>query len=763
MNRILRFFNAFLLIWSSSQAAKYLAVVSGLLAAIGGMLIPAGVIQSQESVLNLERIRSATVFIMQTSNVGANLIVHCVGSGTLVSRTGLILTNAHNTETSSDCPGDTLVIALTLRPDEPPVPKYRAEILQANSGLDLALLSITQELDGRLIEANTLALPFVELADSSEVALDDTITVVGYPGIGDDPAAVERGTVSGFVFEPSAEFASWIQTSAAIRGTMSGGGAYNRFGQLIGIPTTAPVTRQTLNPTCYPIQDTNEDGQVNRSDSCIPIGGFINSLRPSNFARSLLRGASLGLRVDLLSQPASPLSQQTGVPIFKGLFFSPAVVDGMPTTVISSLPAGRDSLYLFFDYENFTSNNIYELRVTIDGIPAPTFSLPPVRWSGGRSGLWYIGVSGQILPNGVYEFTLVVDGVAIEAKRLIVGTQDVEAPTFGNIVFGLLDSRGSILGNAYVLPTGNIASARFIYRNMQDGMEWTEIWYYEGREQRRNTDIWRDGIQGAKNISIEDPQGLPSGRYRLALYIDSNLAALSDFTIAGSQEGVFPQVFVNAGFINATVPSAVVSAAPATNFASGVQTLFTRFNWQQILRGTLWTMRWSVDDSIFFEQTSPWNNPDSGQNFITQLVGSDGIPDGTYKMDLLINNVQLVSVTAQVGIGQLPIDRFAQASGVRLLGTIRDADTQQGIPGVSFVLISPDYSIEDFTWDAQQIYAIAKTDQYGRFQVDRLLQYDALYSVFIIADGYLPITGDGYAVTTADPNPLDIVIELYRG
>lgn len=727
-----------------------------------GLVVSTGFAQAPVTLLDLDRLQRATVFVMQATNSGDNLIVTCVGSGTLVSRSGLILTNAHNTETSADCQGDTLIIALSLSPDEPPVPKYRAQIVQANSGLDLALLRISHELDGRLIEANTLALPFVELADSDQVVLDDTLIVVGFPGIGDDPITEERGTVSGFIIEPSSGGKSWIQTSTVIRGTMSGGGAYNRFGQLIGIPTTAPITRQTLNTTCYPIQDTNGDGQVNNNDVCIPIGGFINSLRPSNFALPLLRAASLGLDIDLLSQPTTT-QQLTGPPSFKNLFFSPSVVDGMPTTVISSLPTGRDSLYLFFDYENLSPQNIYELRVTIDGIPAPTFSLPPVRWSGGQHGLWYVGTSGQILPNGVYEFTLVVDGIAMEAKRLVVGTQDVTMPTFSNIVFGLLDSRGSILGNAYVLPTGNIASARFIYQNMENGIEWTEIWYYEGREQRRNTDSWRDGDQGAKNISIEDPQGLPSGRYRLALYIGSNLAALADFTIAGAQQGVFPEVFLDTAFVSANSPSEAASGFPVSNFSGNPSTLYTRFSWKQILRGTLWTIRWTVDNNLFFEQTIPWSNGDSGQNFITRLTGINGIPDGTYRMDLLINNVQLASITAQVGIGQLPIDRFAQASGARLSGTIIDADTGQGIPGVTFVLISTAFSVEDFTWDANQVYALAKTDRNGRFQVDRPLEFDALYSVFIAADGYLPISGDGYTITTEDPNPLDIIIELNRG
>jgi hypothetical protein len=734
-------------------------LIAGLCTAVvlllGGMPLSSQVVPD---TFDLERIREATVLVMQARNVGDDLIITCVGSGTIVSRTGLVLTNAHNTVTSTDCSGDTLIIALSVRSDEPPVPKYRAEINQANTGLDLALLRINQQLDGRLIEAGTLSLPFVELGDSALVDLDDTVIVIGYPGIGNDAISEERGTVSAFIAEPSGGEKSWIKTSASIPGTMSGGGAYNRDGQLIGIPSTAPVTTQAVG-ICRSIQDTNNDGSIDNNDACVPIGGFINALRPSNFARTLVRAASLGLTVDPVSLTHSQ-AQTTGEPRFSNLFFSPGVIEGMPTTVIANLPTGSNSLYLFFDYENMTPTTVYEVRVTVDGIPNQTFSLAPVLWSGGEKGLWYVGSSGQPWLPGVYEFTLVLNGIAGEVKRLVVGGSSPTDPVLSNIVFGIQDVQGNIMGNAYVLPTGNIVSARFIYRNMQDGLEWTEIWYYEGVERWRNTALWQDGEGGSKRTSIEVAEGLPAGNYRLALYLGGNLAALSDFTIAGAQQGAFPDVFIAPHFATANSPQEAVSANPGATFPDAMGTLYTLFGWQQIAPGTLWTMRWSVDGDVFYEQTLPWNETLSGEAFVTQLSGTDGIPDGTYVMDLLVNDIQLASIEAQVGIGQLPIDVFAQASGVQLQGTILDSDTQAGIPGVTFVLISDAFSVEEFTWDADQIFAQATTDRNGRFQIPRLLQWDTPYSVVVAAQGYLAISGDGFTVTEDTPNPLDMTIEL---
>jgi len=718
--------------------------------------------------LDLERLQRSTVFILQARATADDLIVTCIGSGTIVSRDGLILSNAHNTVIGRNCPGETLVIALSVNFDDAPVPRYRAEIVQADLGLDLALLRITRQNDGRLLDPDSLTLPFVELGDSELVTLDDTLTVVGYPGISDDPVTIERGTVSGFTAEPSGGDKSWIKTSASIRGTMSGGGAYNSAGQLVGIPTTAPLTPDSPESNCVVLQDTDADGLVGITDQCIPIGAFINSLRPSNFARVLLRAASLGLSIDM-DDDAILNPRLTGDPAFSRLFFSPAVNEaGMPTTVIRSLPTSSSSLYLYFNYDNMTPETVYELRVNTDGIPNANFSLSPVRWSGGRRGLWYVGSSGQPYPNGLYDFTLFIDGVASATTRLRVGVAPEEIASFSDIVFGILDFSGNVLGNGFVLGTGNIASARFIYRNLVDGTPWTAIWYYEGTEFFRLPDgtTWNDGAAGAKTISVQEPNGLLPGTYRLELYIEGRLSGTSDFTLSGGQNGAFTLVFEDTHFALADSDENAPRAAPLRQFTAEVDLIYTLFRWRQIAPGTPWVVIWSVDGDVFYRRVIPWArdaDPFDNEYFLMRLIGENGIPDGTYRLDMFIGSVQFVSTEARVGIGQLPIDRFAQASGIELRGQIRDADTGLGIPGATFFLVNEEFSASDFLRDLSfaQIYATATTDSDGRFTIDRRLQATVPYSVVIMAAGYLPITSDGVEVVPED-SPIDVTIYMQR-
>jgi hypothetical protein len=455
--------------------------------------------------------------------------------------------------------------------------------------------------------------------------------------------------------------------------------------------------------------------------------------------------------------------------MFSRLLFSPSVNEAqMPSSVVGNLPSGTDSVYLFFNYANMTPETVYELRVTTNGIPNASFSLSPVRWSGGRNGVWYVGTTGQAWPNGVYDFTLFIDGVASDSQRLVIGPAQQTIPTFSDIVFGLEDLQGGVLGNGFVLPTGSVASARFLYRNMVNDTPWTAIWYYEGTEVRRDSLTWTDGESGTKTIRVQDSNGLLPGNYRLELYIqtDSNfrLAATSDFTMAGAQDGAFARIFDDTHFTSASSIEEAQQAAPITNFSTGTNALYALFDWEQIAVGTLWTIRWSVDDEIFYEQTQPWDGAESGQDFPIQLSSAGGVPDGTYKVDLLIGELIFDTAQARVGIGQLPIDQFSEATGVQLTGQVFDGENRMGIPGVTVVLISENFSVAEFVdqWSQEQVFAMAITDNSGSFQIDRLLQPNVPYSVFVVAEGYLPISADGVEVSSG-MGSINVPIYLTRG
>lgn len=714
--------------------------------------------------LNEDVIKQATVFVMQSFLVTGQPMISCIGSGTLISRDGLILTNAHSATPSEACPSDVLVIAITVRLDEPPIPTYTAEVVDASHGLDLAVLRINGYLDGREILPGSLELPFVELGDSLNVGLDDTITIVGYPNFGNDPVEVTRGTVNGFTAEARAGDRAWIRTSAVIPGTMSGGGAYNRDGQLIGIPTIAPARAGGEAVDCRYLQDTNLDGRADSSDHCVPVGGFISALRPSRLARGLVRAAALGIRQGEISA-TNPAPSQDGEPVFSRLFFSTRVNEvGQASNVVGSVPAGTTSLYLFFDYNRMEDGAVYELRVSVDNVQDPTYSLPPVTWSGGRRGTWYIGTAGLPLRNGLYDFRLFIEGREVASRRILVGGGPADEPAFTDIIFGLLDANGNLVGTSYVLPEGSAIQARFNYRNMQPGTPWSFVWYFEGQELTRDTAAWDGDQQGTRLITAA--ADFLAGQYRLELYIDGVLSATADFVIAGAAESARAAVFSNFRFATAQAGGAPGGTIRA-DFPAGIDRLYVFFDWRLLAPGTMWTRRWLVDGDVLFEITEPWNAPPDGENFFASLAGLAALPDATYSFEISIANVTRQSVSARVGLGQLPVGTFASAAGIQMTGRIIDAETQEGIPGAMFIVLNPEYSVEDFLWDQSQVLGVSMADSEGRFQIPVLLPRGTeddplLYSVLVQAEGYLPLSADGIAVTEETQSPVEINAALSR-
>ena len=214
------------------------------------------------------------------------------GSGTIISPDGLILTNAHVALGDRFYPADKLIIALTVAQDKQPQQMFIAEVVQADPNLDVAVLQITHDLSGAPFDKNKFSLPHVSIGNSDSLNLGDTISILGYPGIGGETITLTRGEVSGFTSEEPYGDRAYIKTSATIAGGNSGGLAIDSNNRLIGIPTevgSGGLEDEIID--CRPLADTNRDGYVDDYDTCVPTGGFINALRPIKLAMPLIEAA----------------------------------------------------------------------------------------------------------------------------------------------------------------------------------------------------------------------------------------------------------------------------------------------------------------------------------------------------------------------------------------------------------------------------------------------------------------------------------------
>jgi S1-C subfamily serine protease len=389
----------------------------------------------------------ATVQILALQTAGDSYEVVWSGSGTIIRRDGLILTNGHVVDDRLS-EYEFLGVAITDRTDEPPDLLYRAEIASADYALDLAVIRIIADIDGRPV---TPELPAIAVGDSDRVEIGDHLRVLGYPGIGGETITYTEGAVSGFTSERAVEGRAWIKTDATIAGGNSGGMAVNAAGELIGIPTRASAGGSEGEIVdCRPVVDTNRDGVIDDNDTCVPIGGFINGLRPVNLARPLIAAAESGepYAAAPLAPPPSGGYDLTET-YFTSLVFSDGVSeDDRPKDLWHALPGGTAELCAFWDYEGMTNGMRWSAYWFVNGELDEGGSYLDEMWDGGGAGNWWVCVLNEGgLDDGLYELVLEVESEYMLADSIFVGGDHAL------VDFTLVNDSGERVCYAYIAPS----------------------------------------------------------------------------------------------------------------------------------------------------------------------------------------------------------------------------------------------------------------------------------------------------------------------
>jgi len=715
----------------------------------------------------VERARQATVFLMQTYESAGTQILSCVGSGTIVSENGLILTNAHLASSLGPCRGDRIIVALPVRLDEPPVPTYLAEPVVIDEGLDLAVLQVRGSLDGSLIDTSALNLPAVTIGDPSTLTPGSAMSVVGYPDLSTSSVTHVPGVVTGITAEKGGGSMAWLRTDSELGGTMAGGGAYNANGQLVGVPTSAPGTSGTTpGPMCLSVQDNTRDGLITEADACVPIGGDVTSVRPIVFARPLIESARRGLQME--RAPGLPSSPPVDEPSVSRLFFSTGVTaNGHPVDVVTALPSGAKSLFLFFDYANMQPGTPYEIRVTRDGIDMPQFSLGPLAWGGGPNGIWYVGTEGKTWPDGNYEFTILLNGQIAASRSITIGAAP-DPEIFRNLTFGLPTADGTLQQPGVLFPAGiTRLAAQFEFSGMREGQSWREVWYLNGTPIFDETRTWSAGSDGQTTASINTEEGLPLGNYRLELYIGDRLAATGDVTLAGtaSADGsprIFADTRVSSEIARDGSPAGQVGSSGLT-LPLGVNSIYAFTDWDSIPNGLEWTYRWFLDGRLIASKTERWDAGGVGEGYWVSLSSDSALPERQYTVELLVKNRPMYSASVAVGSGAQPISGIeAESDEVFIQGRVVDALTGEGIPDALVIVLDVMLESPSFTWNESEIHTQAITDRQGAFSLPRGLPRGNYYTMYVFAEGYITIVEDNLTIFRSQESPATMTIEMSR-
>jgi putative serine protease PepD len=203
------------------------------------------------SEATLHRAEAATVRLL----IGTESNFAGWGSGTVISRDGLILTNAHvaaprtlGQAVGLAAPGSSLdpnppfvTVEFTTGEAAAVVPKYRAKVVAADGYLDLAVLRIFATDSGTPVDPASLDLTFLPVGTVNDLNLGEHVTVLGYPGVsGSDSITVTSGVLSTFIPDPLGHVADprfQLETTARVAHGNSGGATITDNGTLIGVPS----------------------------------------------------------------------------------------------------------------------------------------------------------------------------------------------------------------------------------------------------------------------------------------------------------------------------------------------------------------------------------------------------------------------------------------------------------------------------------------------------------------------------------------------
>lgn len=192
----------------------------------------AGKTASQKSPFPAERVLPSIVELICIDN--RNRETYYTGSGTVIDKSGLIVTNQHLLISQDESLIRYCGIGFTRDLHVPPKIEYVGAAVAVHGEADLALLRITEHLDGEPLPKEFPALSLSGAAKASnDLSLGDPIYIGGYPGIGADTFTFTQGVVSGRVGD------GLIKTSALVDSGTSGGAAFDARGRYVGAPTAA--------------------------------------------------------------------------------------------------------------------------------------------------------------------------------------------------------------------------------------------------------------------------------------------------------------------------------------------------------------------------------------------------------------------------------------------------------------------------------------------------------------------------------------------
>lgn len=215
------------------------------------------------------------------------------GSGTLVDSTDRVLTAAHvpelTPEEKIECPGAVLWVGYPYEARGQDFIWWKAKVSASDEILDVALLEVDLMEEPDSVDGVDAAIAAIRdgswgvravAPEAGGPNLGDPLHVLAFPAIGGWGITYTAGAAAGWsvIYPDETDYNfEYLKLDLTVAGGSSGAGVLNEKGELVGVIVQGGADWESDTVDCRKLADTNEDGEVDEADTCIPVGGFINA------------------------------------------------------------------------------------------------------------------------------------------------------------------------------------------------------------------------------------------------------------------------------------------------------------------------------------------------------------------------------------------------------------------------------------------------------------------------------------------------------
>ena len=211
------------------------------------------------------------------------------GSGGLLGAVDLVVTNEHvsayDAEYLEGCDDPYLAVGYSFDAKDDRFVWFPATERFSSYSLDIAVLDVKLRVEpwfeGGPEDIAPLRAgdwPILKLADL-DPQIGDPIGTYGFPSIGGYTVTFTSGHVAGWVEDYEQNRSGMMKVDLNITHGSSGSLVLNQDGDVVGLVALLgiPTGEDEDSVDCTILADTDLDGEIDDDDTCVSVGGFINS------------------------------------------------------------------------------------------------------------------------------------------------------------------------------------------------------------------------------------------------------------------------------------------------------------------------------------------------------------------------------------------------------------------------------------------------------------------------------------------------------